>query len=59
MGAAVLSQRGGAFELIVGQAVSIGYLEHSRSSVELFLQESFTFRVLTPEAAVPLIYPNA
>jgi uncharacterized linocin/CFP29 family protein len=59
MGAAVLSQRGGDFELIVGQDFSIGYLEHSRSSVELYLQESFTFRVLTPEAAIPLLYPSA
>lgn len=58
MGAAVLSQRGGDFELVVGQDFSIGYLDHSRSTVELYLQESFTFRVLTPEAAIPLIYPS-
>jgi hypothetical protein len=25
----------------------------------LYLQESFTFRVLSPEAAVPLTYPAA
>ena len=55
-GAVVLSQRGGDFELIVGQDFSIGYLEHSASSVHLYLQESFTFRVLAPEAAVPLSY---
>jgi uncharacterized linocin/CFP29 family protein len=55
-GAAVLSQRGGDFELTVGQDFSIGYLEHSASSVRLYLQESFTFRVLAPEAAVPLSY---
>jgi uncharacterized linocin/CFP29 family protein len=55
-GAAVLSQRGGDFELTVGQDFSIGYLEHSVSSVRLYLQESFTFRVLAPEAAVPLSY---
>ena len=36
-----------------------GYLEHTRSSVQLYLQESFTFRVLSPEAAVPLRYPGA
>jgi len=57
MGAAVLSQRGGDFELIVGQDFSIGYVDHSRTSVELYLQESFTFRVLSPEAAIPLFYP--
>ncbi|HJQ64163.1 MAG TPA: family 1 encapsulin nanocompartment shell protein [Burkholderiales bacterium] len=56
-GAAVLSQRGDDFELIVGQDFSIGYLDHSESAVWLYLQESFTFRVLSPEAAIPLAYP--
>ena len=55
-GAVVLSQRGGDFELAVGQDFSLGYLEHSASKVRLYLQESFTFRVLSPEAAVPLSY---
>ena len=55
-GAVVLSLRGGDFELTVGQDFSIGYLEHSASSVRLYLQESFTFRVLAAEAAVPLAY---
>jgi uncharacterized linocin/CFP29 family protein len=55
-GAVVLSVRGGDFELTVGQDFSIGYLEHSASRVRLYLQESLTFRVLTPEAAVPLTY---
>jgi uncharacterized linocin/CFP29 family protein len=55
-GAAVLSQRGGDFELTVGQDFSIGYLEHSASAATFYLQESFTFRVLAPEAAVPLSY---
>lgn len=53
-GAAVLSMRGGDFELTVGQDWSIGYLDHAAESVRLYLQESFTFRVLAPEAAVPL-----
>ena len=44
------------FELTVGEDFSIGYLEHSRDSVTLYLQESMTFRVLAPEAAVPLRY---
>ena len=35
---------------------SLGYLEHSAAKVRLYLQESFTFRVLSPEAAVPLSY---
>ena len=55
-GAVVLSQRGGDFELAVGQDFSLGYLEHSAAKVRLYLQESFTFRVLAPEAAVPLSY---
>ncbi|HEY6643179.1 family 1 encapsulin nanocompartment shell protein [Povalibacter sp.] len=56
-GAVVMSMRGGDFELTVGQDFSIGYLDHTNSSVLLYLQESFTFRVLSPEAAVPLTYP--
>jgi uncharacterized linocin/CFP29 family protein len=48
--------RGGDFELTVGQDFSVGYLSHTPSSVRLYLQESFTFRVLAPEAAVPLAY---
>jgi uncharacterized linocin/CFP29 family protein len=55
-GALVLSQRGGDFELTVGQDFSIGYLEHTASAARLYLQESFTFRVLAAEAAVPLAY---
>lgn len=56
-GAVVLSQRGGDFELTVGQDVSIGYLAHTAETVTLYLQESFTFRTLSPEAAIPLVYP--
>lgn len=55
-GAVVLSLRGGDFELTVGQDFSIGYLDHTASSVRLCLQETFTFRVLAAEAAVPLAY---
>ena len=45
-GAAVLSLRGGDFELTVGQDLSIGYLEHDARSVRFYLQESFAFRAL-------------
>jgi uncharacterized linocin/CFP29 family protein len=55
-GAVVMSLRGGDFELTVGQDFSIGYLEHDATTVRLYLQESMTFRVLSPEAAVPLAY---
>jgi uncharacterized linocin/CFP29 family protein len=53
-GAFVLTTRGGDFELNVGQDVSIGYLSHNESAVQLYLQESFVFRVLTSEASVAL-----
>ncbi len=58
-GAVVVSLRGGDFELVVGQDFVIGYLTHSATTVQLYLQESFTFRVLTPDAAVPLAYSEA
>ncbi len=55
-GAVVLSVRGGDFQLTVGQDFSIGYSEHNASGVRLYLQETFSFRVLSAEAAVPLAY---
>ncbi|MCU1427621.1 MAG: Linocin bacteriocin protein [Actinomycetia bacterium] len=55
-GAIVLSTRGGDYALTVGQDVSIGYLQHDAASVSLYLEESIAFRVLSPEAAVPLRY---
>jgi len=58
-GAVVMSLRGGDFELTVGQDFSVGYLDHTGTSVLLYLQETFTFRVLTEQAAVPLTYPAA
>jgi len=56
-GAVVMSLRGGDFALTVGQDFSVGYLDHTGTSVLLYLQETFTFRVLTEQAAVPLTYP--
>src|SRR5580693_8944236 len=53
-GAVVLTTRGGDFELNLGQDVSIGYLSHTDSVVQLYLQETFVFRVLTSEASVAL-----
>lgn len=53
-GAFVLTTRGGDFELRLGQDVSIGYLSHTDTAVHLYLQETFTFRVLTSEASVAL-----
>jgi uncharacterized linocin/CFP29 family protein len=56
-GAFVLTTRGGDFELSIGQDVSIGYSSHTDTAVRLYLQETFTFRLLTTEAAVALAPP--
>ena len=53
-GAFVLTTRGGDFDLHIGQDVSIGYLSHTDKAVRLYLQETFTFLLLTAEAAVAL-----
>jgi uncharacterized linocin/CFP29 family protein len=53
-GAVVVSQRGGDFLFDSGEDLSIGYDGHDADAVELYLVESFTFRVATPEAAVAL-----
>jgi uncharacterized linocin/CFP29 family protein len=53
-GAVVLSTRGGDFCLQLGQDASIGYLYHTSSSVELYLQETLTFLAYTGEASVSL-----
>jgi uncharacterized linocin/CFP29 family protein len=58
-GAVVLTTRGGDFALHVGQDVSIGYLSHTEASVRLYLQETFSFRVLTREATIVLSTPGA
>ena len=56
-GAVVLTTRGGDFELHIGQDASIGYLNHTDKTVTLYLQETFTFLLLTAEAAVALAPP--
>jgi uncharacterized linocin/CFP29 family protein len=53
-GAVVVSLRGGDFLFESGQDLSIGYSHHDASSVYLYLEESFSFRVATPEAACAL-----
>jgi uncharacterized linocin/CFP29 family protein len=53
-GGAVVSTRGGDFQLHVGQDFSIGYLSHSSQAVQLYLQETLTFLQLTAEAVVML-----
>jgi uncharacterized linocin/CFP29 family protein len=53
-GAFVLTTRGGDFALYPGEDVSIGYLSHDDNKVRLYLEESFTFILLTTEASVAL-----
>lgn len=53
-GAVVLSMRGGDFLFESGQDLSVGYDHHDGEQVHLYLEESFSFRVATPEAAVAL-----
>jgi uncharacterized linocin/CFP29 family protein len=53
-GAVVLSMRGGDFLFDSGEDISVGYDRHDGDAVHLYLEESFSFRAVTPEAAVAL-----
>jgi uncharacterized linocin/CFP29 family protein len=53
-GAVVLSMRGEDFQLTVGEDFSVGYLGHDNDTVRLYIEESFTFWLLSPQAAIPL-----
>ncbi len=53
-GAVVVSLRGGDFQFHSGQDLSIGYDSHDNEVVRLYLEESFSFHVATPEAAIAL-----
>jgi uncharacterized linocin/CFP29 family protein len=53
-GGVLLTTRGGDFQLSIGQDLSIGYLSHSATSVQLYFQETITFLMLTSEASVVL-----
>lgn len=54
-GGVVLSQRGGDFLFDSGQDIAVGYESHDAESVTLYLEESFSFRVVSPEAAVAIV----
>jgi uncharacterized linocin/CFP29 family protein len=56
--AVVVSLRGGDFAFESGQDISVGYLAHDLEKVTLYLEESYIFRVLTPEAAVAIVAPK-
>ncbi len=53
-GGFLAADRGDDFVLHLGQDFAIGYHSHTTEEVNLFLMESFTFQVLTPEAVVGL-----
>jgi uncharacterized linocin/CFP29 family protein len=53
-GAVILSLRGGDFLFESGQDLAIGYERHDAEAVHLYLEESFSFIVATPEAGVLL-----
>lgn len=53
-GAVMVSLRGGDFLFESGQDLSIGYASHDGQAVRLYLEESFSFHVATPEAAMTL-----
>lgn len=53
-GGLLASMRGGDFQLIVGQDVSVGYAGHTQDTVHLYLEESVSFRLTGPEAVVAL-----
>jgi uncharacterized linocin/CFP29 family protein len=54
-GAVVLSLRGGDFLFESGQDIAVGYDSHDAENVHLYLEETFSFRPVTPEAAVALV----
>src|SRR5205823_8065226 len=49
-GGVVASQRGGDFVFESGQDIAIGYASHDHDHVQLYLQETYSFRVLEPGA---------
>jgi uncharacterized linocin/CFP29 family protein len=53
-GGVVLSLRGGDFVLESGQDLSLGYRDHDADSIRLYCEESFSFRVIEPDAAIAL-----
>jgi uncharacterized linocin/CFP29 family protein len=57
-GAIVVTLRGDDFRLTCGQDFSVGYLDHDAESVRLYLEESMTFRAMSPEAGIALAYAD-
>jgi len=50
--ALLVANRSGDLELTVGQDFAIGYHSHTATEINFFATESFTFRVISPEALI-------
>jgi uncharacterized linocin/CFP29 family protein len=48
----LVSERGGDFQLTLGQDLTIGYLSHNADHVRLYFTESFAFQVFDPTAYI-------
>lgn len=53
-GGVVVSLRGGDFAIDCGEDISIGYLDFTADDVRLYFEETLSFRVIEPDAAVVL-----
>jgi uncharacterized linocin/CFP29 family protein len=53
-GALVLSRRGGDFELVLGEDLSLAYEDRTDTGARFRLEETLQFRVDGPEAVVPV-----
>ena len=53
-GALVVSLDEGHFQLHLGQDISVGYSHCDADTAHLYLEESFTFRVVEPDAVIAL-----
>jgi uncharacterized linocin/CFP29 family protein len=53
-GGMLVSTAPGTAELTLGQDLSLGYESHDQKTVHLYISESFTFRVLNPQAVIEL-----
>lgn len=48
----LVTERGGDYELTLGQDTTVGYQAHDTKKVSLYLTGSFTYRTLSPEAVI-------
>lgn len=57
-GGVLITQRGGDYRLTLGQDFAIGFRQWQGDRVDLYLQQSLAFQVLTDNAAVHLPVPS-